>query len=111
MFLTLRIISGPIIVGTLVGTLISQLIISSLTGGKCFILTNCDFTSDGIVVRTVVGNVQTTIAIHKGQVTIAIKTTGMTSTQRNEVAMIDIVDRRCGIAEYRCSVGIDGGRT
>ena len=107
MFLTLRIISGPIIVGTLVGTLISQLIISSLTGGKCFILTNCDFTSDGIVVRTIVSDVQTTIAIHEGQVTITIETTGMASTQRDEVTMIDIVDRCCGITKYRRGIGID----
>ena len=72
---------------------------------------NSDFTSNGIVVRTIVSNVQTTIAIYEGQVTIAIKTTGMTRTQRNQVTVIDIVDRGCGISKYRRSVGIDGGRT
>ena len=73
-----------------------------------FISAISDFSRDGIVIRTIVGDVQTAIAIHEGQVTIAIKATSMTSTQRDEVTVVNIVDRCCGITEYRRGIGIDG---
>ena len=78
MICILRIIGCTIIVDTIFGTLVSQFVISSLTGGKSIILCNSDFTSDGIVVCAVVSDIQTSIAIHEGQVTITVETTGMT---------------------------------
>ena len=108
MIFILRIIRGAVIIFTLVGTLVSQFIIRSLTGGQLFILANSDLSCDRIVVRTVVGNVQLTITVNECQVTVTVKTTCMSSTQCNKVAMIYIVDGCRGITEYRRGVGIHG---
>ena len=59
-----------------------------------------------IVVGTIVGNVQLTIAIDEGQVTIAIQTAGMTCTNSYQVTIISIMDRGGSISIYCCGVGI-----
>ena len=83
MLFTLGIIGCAVVVCTLVRTLISQFIISCLTGGKVFILGDGDFPGDGIVVCTIIGDVQSAIAIYEGQVAIAVEAAGMSCTQRD----------------------------
>ena len=64
-----------------------------------------------IVIGTVVGDVQLTVAIDEGQVTIAIETAGMPRTNGDEVAVIGIVDRSCGVAIDCRSIGKQRGTT
>ena len=66
---------------------------------------NLNLLGNGVVVCSVTGDIQLTIAIDQRQVTITIKTTGMTGTQRDHVTMIDIVDRGSSITIYRHSIG------
>ena len=77
---------------TLLDTLVFKLVISSLTLRKSTIYINRNFRVNGIVVRTVVGNVQLTITVNECQVTVTVKTTCMSSTQCNKVAMIYVMD-------------------
>ena len=65
------------------------------------------FLGNGVVVGAVVGDVQLAVAVDQRQVTVAIETTGMTGTQGNEVAVVDIVDGGRGIAEHRSGIGKD----
>ena len=58
-----------------------------------------------IIVGAVVGNVQFAVAIDECQVSIAVQATGMTCADSDEVTVIYIVDRRSGIAIYRCGIG------
>ena len=58
-----------------------------------------------IIVCTVVGDVQLTVTVYKGQVTIAIKTTCMTCTDGNQVTIINIVNRSRSVTEQCGSVG------
>ena len=71
------------------------------------ILVDGDFLADGIVVGAIVCDVQTTVAINEGEVAIAVETAGVTRTQGDEVAVIDVVDGGRGIAEHGIGVGID----
>ena len=98
---------------TILDTNISQLIVSSLTGVKSAILFDGYFTvvRYGIIVSAIVGDIQTTITIDKGQVTVTIKASGMTRTDGNQVAVINIMDRCRGIAKNSRGIGIDLGRT
>ena len=64
-----------------------------------------DFLGNRVVVGAVVGDIQFTVAIDKGQITVTVETTRMTRTQCNHVAMEHIVDRGRGIAIYRVDVG------
>ena len=92
------------------GTPVTDLIIGGLTIGKRFILLVGNLGRDAVVIGTVIGDVQLTVAVHEGQVTLAIDATGMAGTNGNEVTVIHIVNGGCGIAIHRGGVGIDGGR-
>ena len=96
---------------TVFNTLVLQFIIGSLTRRQVVIILNRDFLGNGVVVCTVVGDVQTTVAVDEGQVTIAIQTADMSRTHGNQVAVVGIVEGGRGIAEHRGGVGIDRGRT
>ena len=99
-------IGRSLIVSTCLYTLVLQFVIGSLSGCQVLILSKGNIIRNVIEVSAVVGDVQTTIAIDKGQVTIAVKTTRMTRTHRDEVAVIDIVDRCRGITIQRGGIGI-----
>ena len=100
-----RIIDGAIIIGTFLYTLITQLIVVFLTIKKIIILAYCQFIPfflfvEIMVVGAVVSDVQTTVAIHQGEVTITIESTNMSGSDGDEVAVIDIMDRGRYIAIY-----------
>ena len=92
MFAALWIVGCSVLIRTLLDTLILQLIIICFAVRKQVILFNGDFWRQAIIVRTVVGNIKSTIAIDKSQVTVAIQTTRATCAQRNQVTVIDIMD-------------------
>ena len=59
-----------------------------------------------IVVGTVVGDVQFTIAVDEGQVAVTIETTGISCSDGDEVTVIYIMDRSRGIAKNRGGISI-----
>ena len=61
---------------------------------------------DMLIVGTVVGDIQLTVAIYEGQVTITIQTTGMTCSDGDEVTVVGIMDRSRSITKYGLVVGI-----
>ena len=63
------------------------------------IILNSDLLGNGIVVGTVVGDVQFPVAVDECQVAFTVQTACMACTQSNQVAVIDIVDRGSGITE------------
>ena len=66
---------------------------------------NSDFLTNTIIVGTIVGDIQSTITIHEGQVTVTIKTTHMVGAQSDEVTVVDIMDRGSSITEDRGGIG------
>ena len=50
------------------------------------IVINSDFLTDGIIVGTVVGDIQSTVAVNEGQVTVAIQTAYMSCAKGDEIA-------------------------
>ena len=100
-----------ILVRTLFQTLIPNLIVSGLTDGKRVVLCQGNLWVNMMEVGTIVGNIQLTIAIDQRQVTITVQSTYTTSTDRDEVTVIDIVDRSCSITEYSRSISKNLGRT
>ena len=90
---------------TLLHTGVVQLIVGCFTVRQFMIGINGYFVGDAIVVGAIVRDIQLTITIDQRQVTIAIQSTCMTSTQRNEVTMEDIIDGSRGITEHRIGVG------
>ncbi len=107
----LSVIVRTVLIRTLLDTFIFQLIVISLACRKCVELLDCNFFGNVIVVGTIVGNVQSTIAIYEREVTITVQSTKVSCSQGNQVAVIYIVDRCCSITKYRCGVGIHGRRT
>ena len=99
------------IVDTRLQALVADFVVSLLTLGESFVLRQVNRILDVIEVRAVVGDVQLSVAIDKRQVAVAIQTADTTTTNGDEVAVIDIVDGSCGIAEHRGGVGIDFGGT
>ena len=63
-----------------------------------------------MVVGAVVGDVQTTVAVYEGQVTVAVESADMSCTDADEVAVIAIVDGGRGIAIHGGSIGVGPGR-
>ena len=100
-----------VFVGTLFDAQITQLIVGCLAAGQGVIGVDAYLFLDIIVVGAVVGDVQTSVAVDEGQVTIAVETAGMACTQGDEVAVVDVVNRGRGVAKHRSGVGIDSGRT
>ena len=100
-----------ILVSTLLQTLIANLIIGCLTSRESLIGFQRNFWVCIVVISTIVGDVQFTIAIDQRQVTITVQSTYTTSTDRDEVTVIDIVDRSCSITEYSRSISKNLGRT
>ena len=80
-----------ILISTFLNTLIFQLIVSCLTCRKSLVSRIVYLWRNGIIVSTIVGYVQTTIAINECQVTIAIESTCTSCTQGNKVSMIHIM--------------------
>ena len=95
-----------VIIRTRLFTLIPKLIVSTLTFWKRFIFIYLYLFSDVIVVSTIVGNVQSTIAVNEGKVTVAVQTTRTSCTQGNQVAVIYIVDGCRSVAEHRSGISI-----
>ena len=110
-FAACRIVGGAVFIRTLLDTLILQLIIVGFTLGKIVILFNGDFRRQAVIVRAVVGDVQSAIAVHEGQVAVAVQTARTSCAQGNQVAVVSVVDRSRGVAEHRGGVGIHCGRT
>ena len=55
-----------------------------------------------VVVGTVVGDVQFSVAVNERHVAVAIKAAGMSCTDSNEVTVVNVIDGGCGVA-------VDGG--
>ena len=89
---------------------IFQLVVGCLTGRQVFVLTNGNFLRNGIVVGTIVGDVQLTVAIDQRQVAVTIETASVSCTQGDEVAMIHIVDGCRGITKHGWGVGMGCGQ-
>ena len=112
-----RKVCRTLIVFTILHTDVSQLIVGTLS--ICVFIRpiigyiNLWILLDSIIVCSVVGDVQTTIAVHEGQVTVSVQATDTTGTQCDEVEVINIIDRSRGITEYRGTVSEGGfiGRT
>ena len=75
------------------------------TAEEVVIFGTCDFGVNGVVVGTVVGHVQFAVAVNEGQVTVAIESADTSCTKGDEVAVMDIIDGGCGIAEDGVDVG------
>ena len=105
---TIRMVGCTVLIRTFLDTFILQLIVGRLTGRKFIIFCNSDFRRDGIIISTVVGDIQATIAVHESQVTIAVQTAHTSCAQGNQITMIDIVYRCRSITEHRSGVSIDG---
>ena len=99
------IIGGSFIVSASYQALVFQLIVSLLTFWQHLILIIFQLVFNMIVVGAVVGDVQLTVTINESQVAITIQATGMTSTDSNQVTVIDIVDRSGGITINSSSIG------
>ena len=111
MFGTLCIIPSLFIILTILNTLVAQFIIGLLTFKKCriclirhFLLIL--FLEEIVIVRTIVGNVQSTIAVNLGQVTVTIESAYMACTDGDEVTVIDVVNGGCSITIYRRGIGV-----
>ena len=85
---------------------IFQLEIGTLTVGQRIVFLQRNLFVHAVVVSTVVGDVQFTIATYHRQVATTIEATRMLGTHGDEVLMVDIVECSRCIAEYRRSVGI-----
>ena len=59
-----------------------------------------------MIVCTVIGNVQATVAVNEGQVAVAIESANMSRTDSDEVTVITIVNRCRGITINRRGVGV-----
>ena len=83
-----------------------QFEVSTLTVGQLLIFFKGNLLVKSIVVGTIVGDVQLTIATYYREVTTAVETAGMLCTYGDEVVMIDVVQGCRRIAEYGDRVGI-----
>ena len=107
-FATCCMIGRSFLICTILHTDISQFIVVSLTLVEVMILFNGDFRGipDQVVIGAVIRDVQSAITIYEGQVSVTIESTRMGCSYRDEVTVIDIVDRGRGITEHRGCVGI-----
>ena len=64
-----------------------------------------------VVVGAIISDVEASIAIDEGQVTIAIESACLTTTDADEVTVVDVVHGSRSIAEYRGGIGVSLGRT
>ena len=83
-----------------------QFEVSTLTVGQLLIFFKGNLLVQSVVVSTIVGDVQLTIATYYREVTTAVETAGMLCTYSDEVVMIDIIKCSCGISENGDRVGI-----
>ena len=83
-----------------------QFEVSTLTVGQLLIFFKGNLLVQSIVVGTIVGDVQLTIATYYRKVTTAVETARMLCTYSDEVVMIDIIKCSCGISENGDRVGI-----
>ena len=100
-----------IFVGTCLQTLIANLVVGGLTQWQFIVFFQGNLWVNMVVVSTVVGDVCFTIAVNQRQVTVTIKAAYTSSTDRDQVAVIDVVYRCRSIAIYRRGIGIHIGRT
>ena len=87
-------------------TLIFQLEVGALTVGESAIFINTNGLLQSVVVGTIVGDIQFTVAIDHGQVTTTIDTSCMLGTHGDEVTMEYIIERGRGVAVNCRSVGV-----
>ena len=92
-----------------IDALILQGEVGTLTVSQFIIVLQTDIIRHAIVVGAVVGDVQLTIAVDECQVTVAIDTTHMLGTNRDEVAVEDVDHIGRHIAVHGLLVGIDAG--
>ena len=99
---------GTFIISTSIcrNTPVLQFVVCLFTWWKKHIVGIVDLFLNIKVVCTVVGDVKFAVAVNQCQVTIAIQTSGVTSTNGDEVAVIDIVNGGSGVAEHSLGVGI-----
>ena len=93
-------------IGIIYLTQILQLKISTFAVGQFIVFFQRNLLIHTIVVGTIVGDVQLTIATHHRQVATAIEAASMLGTHGDKVMMIDIVECCCGITKYSNLVGV-----
>ena len=106
-----RRIARAVLVGTALDTQIAQFVVGRLAGWQGVIGVDVYLALYVIVVSAIVGDVQASVAVDEGQVSVAVKTARMTRTECDEVAVVDVVYGGRGVAEHRGGVGVDGSRT
>ena len=92
-------------------TLVAQFVVVLLTLRKCVVCCFVNLICNAVVVRSVVGDVQSAIAVDERQVAVTIETTHMVGTDGDEVSLVDVVDGCRGIAKHGGGIGKHGGRT
>ena len=98
-------------VGTFLYTGVFQLVISLFALRQRLVGIEAYLHGDVIVVGTVVGDVQTTVAVHERKVAIAIEAAGVARAYGDEVAVVHVVDGSRGVAIDGCGVGKHIGGT
>ena len=101
------VIACAILVSTGLQAFVFQLIVGCLAIGQGLVGINIDLRVNRIIVGAIVRNVQTTIAVDQGEVTIAVETTDMMGAQGDKVAVVDVMDGGGGVAIDGDGVGID----
>ena len=87
-------------------TLVFQLEVGTLAVGESTILINANGLLQSVVVGTIIGDVQLTVAVHHREVSTTIDTTRMLRTHGDEVTVVKVIECRCGIAIDGSSIGI-----
>ena len=87
-------------------TLVLQLEVGTFAVGERAVLVEGYGLLQSVVVGAVVGDVQLTVALHQREVATAIDAAGVLGAYGDEVAVIDVVERRRGVAVYGGGVGI-----
>ena len=91
---------------TILLELVLQLKVGAFTVSQRLVFLQRNLLIHTIIVRTIVGDVQFTIATHYRQVTTTIETASMLGTYRDEVTMEDIIQRSSRIAKDGRSIVI-----
>ena len=102
-----KLLTLPVIERVFFGCHILQLIVGFLAIGQLFIVLQFQGFFQAVIVGAVVVDMQFTEAVDQCEVTVAIETTHLLSAEGDEVVVIDIAQRGCGVAIDGNRVGIE----
>ena len=87
--------------------LVFKLEVGFLAVAEVAILVKGDLLVESVVVGSVVGNVQLTVAVDDGKVATAVETAGVLGSDGDKVAVVDVAQRCRDVAEHGGGIGID----